>query len=859
MKRGLELRLAGAVVMAVLLLWCRPAQADGGWQLAGWGGTRMTSVTANPQHAQELAVVADGVLELSHDGGVVWLPSVLPAQVNAVAYDPVQAGWLYVGSNTGTYVSHDSGLSWQRFEAVQTTHKIVVAITVDNQYVFASMYDGAGTPVRVFRIGRDGIASDIGFPDGNANCFALDGSRHRLYVGSAAGVYSSDDEGVSWQGGGHGAGSFTNRVVVKPGEIWQLSADGLYRSHDDGQSWDRLAGPGDLNGTYYGSDMHVSGLAVSNGAAYYGAWNIGYPYKFLAVYAGGGARSIFDGRVNEVAAVGGRLWIATDNGLWVNDSLVGTEAAVRRPVVIVPGILGSLPTTEALKAYAAATVEEGYWNHTYKTPLELDPIDHTYDGLINYLLARGYQRDTTLFVFPYNWMQDNTVTARQLAQKLQDIRQTCGCTQVDVVAHSMGGLVARSYIQSDTYQGDIANLIELATPNAGAVEDYGVWESGEFGGITTPSRLLNLILQALGRPQTDSAKVTFLRQFMPSVGQLLPVFNYLATREYPVGYPGNPFLERLNQPADITRLKQRVALYVVGGNTKPTLQSLEVGLPRSDIPVWPDGRITASSLGVGDSTVLQSSLEAADKASLLLDADHGGVVSAAAPFVAQTLMGGYVDEPSSDPPSPVLPSHYLLIYASGTIALHVVATNGQTIDDSGIAIPGAYYSGSATAPQLMMIPDPGAGSYRITITGTGPYTVGAADTATTDVESDDAAPAAASDSVSGMITAGEAQQLTYDAGLQQLQADRPMSVAPYTPISLGTVFGRSERSSVAITPDDTLQTAVLPGTDTPSSPVTSWRPPRGFHRSFGALEGPSLLPWVVILLLILLVSLVLLC
>jgi len=745
--------------MGGLLLWCRPAQAAGGWQLVGWSGTRIGAVVVSPLRVQEVAAVADGTLELSHDGGIVWLPCGIPARVDVVAYDPVQPGWLYVGSDTGLYVSHDNGLSWQRFESVQTVHKITVALVVDNQYVFASMYDGAGTPVRVFRLGRDGIATDTSFPDGNADCFAVDVARHRLYVGAAGGVYSSDDEGQTWQGGGHGAGTFTNRLALKPGFIWQLSADGLYRSHDDGQSWDRLAGPGDLNGTYYGSSVHLSGLAVSGDAAYYGAYTIGFPYQFLAVYSGGSARSVFDGRVSDVAAIGGRIWVATDNGLWVNNNLVGTEATVRRPVIIIPGILGSLPTSEGLKTYASAIIKEGYWSHSYKTPLELDPIDHTYNGLIDYLLARGYQGDKTLFVFPYNWMQDTSATAQQLAQKLADVRQACGCTQIDLVTHSLGGLVARSYMQSDSYQGDIANLIQLGTPNAGAVEDYQVWESGEFAQITVPNKILEVILQAVASPKTDTEKVVLLREFMPSIGQLLPVFDYLVGRHYPVDYPRNHFLENLNIPAEIARLKQRAALYVVGGNTKPTLASLSVGAPHPDDLVWPHGPIISSAMGLGDGVVQQSSLEAADKASLLLNADHGGIVTAAAPFVAQTLMGGLMEDADSLPVEPNPASHYLLIYAHGEVALHLVAPNGQRIDDAAIGIPGAYYSGSGTSPQLMAIPTPNPGVYQITVSGSGSYTVGVTDTDKEDLNQ----------RATGIIFTGGDQHLTYDTAAGRLQ------------------------------------------------------------------------------------------
>jgi len=763
--------LLGGVIVGGALLWCRPAQAASGWQLVGWGGTRVGAVVVSPLRAQDVATVADGTLELSHDGGVVWLPCTVPARVNVVAYDPVQPGWLYAGSDTGLYVSRDNGLSWQRFESVQTIHKITVALVVDNQYVFASMFDGAGTPVQVFRVSRDGTATVTGFPDGNADCFALEGSRHRIYAGAAGGVYSSDDEGQTWQGGGRGAGNFTNRVALSAGFVWQLSADGLYRSHDGGQSWDRLVGPADLNGTYYGSSMHLSGLAVVGEAAYYGAYTIGFPYQFLAAYSGGSAHSVFDGRVNDVATVGGRIWVATDSGLWVNNNLVGTEAAVRRPVIIIPGILGSLPTREALKTYASAIIEEGHWDHSYKTPLELDPIDHTYNGLIDYLLARGYQRDKTLFVFPYNWMQGADATGRQLAGELVDVRQACGCTQVDLVTHSLGGLIARSYIQSDYYQSDVANLIQLGTPNAGAVKAYRVWESGEFDQITVPSKIFEAILQAMAGPKTDPEKVVLLRQFMPSIGQLLPIVNYLEERLYPVDYPRNRFLENLNIPSEIARLKQRTTVYLVGGNTKPTPVSLKVGASHPDNLVWPDGSILSTTLGMGDGTVQQASLETIDKASLLLDADHGGIVTAAAPFVARTLMGGTIDDSDNLPAEPAAPGHYLLVYAHGDVALHLVAPGGQRIDDTAIDIPGAYYSGSGSSPQLMAIPDPKSDSYQIDVVGSGSYTVGIIDTDKAD----------RNPSITGAISAGDNQHIVYDTAIGDLESGSSVSATTQFP------------------------------------------------------------------------------
>lgn len=56
----------------------------------------------------------------------------------------------------------------------------------------------------------------------------------------------------------------------------------------------------------------------------------------------------------------------------------------------------------------------------------------------------------------------------QLMDAIEKVKNETGASQVDIVAHSMGGLVARSYIQTPAYRGDIRKLITLGTPHFGA-------------------------------------------------------------------------------------------------------------------------------------------------------------------------------------------------------------------------------------------------------------------------------------------------------------------------------------------------------------------------------------------------------
>ena len=53
------------------------------------------------------------------------------------------------------------------------------------------------------------------------------------------------------------------------------------------------------------------------------------------------------------------------------------------------------------------------------------------------------------YVFPYDWRQDNVVHAQALERLIDAIRQDYGKPdlRVDIVAHSMGGLIARYYLR----------------------------------------------------------------------------------------------------------------------------------------------------------------------------------------------------------------------------------------------------------------------------------------------------------------------------------------------------------------------------------------------------------------------------
>ena len=83
--------------------------------------------------------------------------------------------------------------------------------------------------------------------------------------------------------------------------------------------------------------------------------------------------------------------------------------------------------------------------------------------------------------------------ARELAQIIQQVKDITGQNEVNIVAHSKGGLDARVYL-ADANTPDVANLIMIGTPNAGtpaALLDFTGCPSGSNSDLLPGSLATN--------------------------------------------------------------------------------------------------------------------------------------------------------------------------------------------------------------------------------------------------------------------------------------------------------------------------------------------------------------------------------
>ncbi|HLM83606.1 MAG TPA: hypothetical protein VK254_00120 [Candidatus Bathyarchaeia archaeon] len=400
------------------------------------------------------------------------------------------------------------------------------------------------------------------------------------------------------------------------------------------------------------------------------------------------------------------------------DSNVGPD-----PVIVIPGIMGSWKV-------------DGEW--------KIDPIFHTYDNLRDEFLANGYESGKNYFEFPYEWRDSNVDNAKLLRDKINRIKADTGRLKVDIVAHSMGGLLAREYIESDYYNGDVDQLITVGTPQLGAPKDYVKWEAGAFFSDIFETAGKYFLNQEAKENGFDSVFHYIRGLPMDSVRELLPAYDYLYDDNgssydlrsgYPTNYPRNEFLENLNNVEKIKTLKNVEFTKIIGKQNTPssTISGFNVinagmgelwehGYPHGfEMPWIGDQGLRKSD---GDGTVSLNSAEASNlvaNKTLYFQSGHNNLPTDAQKDIIEIFTG---KKPASEFRKWHIPS-LLLIDAHSPIDIQVESPSGQKIGKNFVTngiydeIEGAYYTGFDTNSEFITIPNPEEGKYKIISQGTG--------------------------------------------------------------------------------------------------------------------------------------------
>ena len=138
-----------------------------------------------------------------------------------------------------------------------------------------------------------------------------------------------------------------------------------------------------------------------------------------------------------------------------------------------------------------------------------------FDGLVKEFEQNGYTENTNLFVFPYDWRLDIATNSRLLGEKINQVLAQTNSDKVDIVAHSMGGLLTKQYIL-DNGQERVDTVVFVGTPHHGAPDAGKTLLFGDNLGIQFVFSFLN------------PGRIKHIAQNMIAIYQLLPSRAYLA-------------------------------------------------------------------------------------------------------------------------------------------------------------------------------------------------------------------------------------------------------------------------------------------------------------------------------------------
>ena len=201
-------------------------------------------------------------------------------------------------------------------------------------------------------------------------------------------------------------------------------------------------------------------------------------------------------------------------------SAVADEIVPARPLIFIPGFAGTLAADESEAGFEEWLLNPGL----APDKLALEPLTRAYDNIVQSFDNVGYTPGTDFFAALWDWRvpvaldtaaydgfspeetvdgQLSSVTGATLFDSISDglfdsglsylaywldlAASTWAATHegvapasVDIVTHSTGGLVARSYIQSAAYGGSygdnvlpkVHNLVQVGVPNEGVSGTY---------------------------------------------------------------------------------------------------------------------------------------------------------------------------------------------------------------------------------------------------------------------------------------------------------------------------------------------------------------------------------------------------
>ncbi len=227
-------------------------------------------------------------------------------------------------------------------------------------------------------------------------------------------------------------------------------------------------------------------------------------------------------------------------------------------------------------------------------------IPEIYQTTTNYFINKGYVLNRDLYTFPYDWRMDIRENDERLDNLIETAKSKTGLAKVNVIAHSMGGLILRNYINDPQKAAKINSAVTLGTPFLGAPE---LLKWLKYGGcVKFPVGPACLTLA--------SSETKDILQNMPAAYQLMPSKKYYEIysgkdTEHPLPYTDGTDSDENGIKGELSYIQLKEFLTNLGYNTSLFTQAEQLhDAIDTSIPQLPNGSFTLL-IGSGKPTIGQ--------------------------------------------------------------------------------------------------------------------------------------------------------------------------------------------------------------------------------------------------------------
>lgn len=216
------------------------------------GSVRISDLVADPQDRQTLyALLGETGIAATHDAAQSWevvrtLPTKAP--VSALVVSPNNVCDLYVGSGTAVLKTEDCLRSWQTMYIDPRADALVLSLALDSQRP-GVIYAGLSTGELLGSLDRgETWIAQARFPSGVRTIIVEGGTGQMVLSTTRNGVYTSADQGKSWQQRNENLLQFARstkvleliRITATPGGLLALTPLGMFRFQPSTRSWESL-------------------------------------------------------------------------------------------------------------------------------------------------------------------------------------------------------------------------------------------------------------------------------------------------------------------------------------------------------------------------------------------------------------------------------------------------------------------------------------------------------------------------------------------------------------------------------------------------------------------------------------------